>query len=32
MGLRIQTNTAAAKAYAGLFKADNMLGKSLQRL
>ena len=32
MGLRIQTNTAAAQAYAGLFKADNMLGKSLQRL
>ncbi|MCH8303888.1 MAG: flagellin [Candidatus Marinimicrobia bacterium] len=32
MGLRIQTNTAAAKAYAGLFKADNMLSKSLNRL
>ena len=32
MGLRIQTNTAAAKAYRGLFIADNQLGKSLQRL
>ena len=32
MGLRIQTNTAAAKAYAGLFKADNMLSSSLQKL
>ncbi len=32
MGLRIQTNTAAARAYAGLFKADNMLSKSLNRL
>ena len=32
MGLRIQTNTSAAKAYAGLFKADNMLSKSLHRL
>ena len=32
MGLRIQTNTAAAKAYRGLFIADSMLSKSLNRL
>lgn len=32
MGLRIQTNTAAAKAYRGLFIADSQLSKSLQKL
>lgn len=32
MGLRIQTNTAAAKAYRGLFIADSQLSKSLEKL
>lgn len=32
MGLRIQTNTAAARAYRGLYIADSMLSKSLNRL